>query len=80
MLAQVLHVVYPFTVLLFNDYNQDILIYFITKFVYNAYLYVALARLSVVYQCVLRSGSVFAACVADVIAPQNRATGSPSGR
>ncbi|KDO19025.1 hypothetical protein SPRG_14862 [Saprolegnia parasitica CBS 223.65] len=58
VLAQVLHVVYPFTVLLFNDYNQDILIYFITKFVYNAYL----------------SGSVFAACVADVIAPQNRAT------
>ncbi|OQR98350.1 Major Facilitator Superfamily (MFS) [Achlya hypogyna] len=60
VLAQVLHVVYPFTVLLFNDYNQDISIYFVTKFIYNAYL----------------SGSVFAACVADVIPPHDRATGT----
>ncbi|OQR88643.1 Major Facilitator Superfamily (MFS), partial [Thraustotheca clavata] len=58
VLAQLLHVVYPFTVLMFNNYDQDIRIYFVVKFVYNAYL----------------SGSLLAACVADVIAPINRAT------
>ncbi|ETV81997.1 hypothetical protein H257_05526 [Aphanomyces astaci] len=56
--AQVLHVVYPFTIMLFCIYNHDIHIYFIVKFVYNSFL----------------TGSVVAASVADTISPHNRTT------
>ncbi|RHZ22791.1 hypothetical protein DYB37_007660 [Aphanomyces astaci] len=57
---QVLHVVYPFTIMLFCIYNHDIHIYFIVKFVYNSFL----------------TGSVVAASVADTISPHNRTTGT----
>ncbi|KAF0756371.1 hypothetical protein AaE_004654, partial [Aphanomyces astaci] len=56
--AQVLHVVYPFTIMLFCIYNHDIHIYFIVKFVYNSFL----------------TGSVVAASVADTVSPHNRTT------
>ncbi|KAF0720384.1 Aste57867_360 [Aphanomyces stellatus] len=58
VLAQVLHVVYPFTIMLFSIYHHDIRVYFIVKFVYNSFL----------------TGSVCAASVADSVAPENRAT------
>ncbi|ETV96171.1 hypothetical protein H310_10371 [Aphanomyces invadans] len=56
--AQVLHVVYPFTIMLFTVFNHNILVYFIVKFVYNSFL----------------TGSVVAASVADTISPENRTT------
>ncbi|KAF0743501.1 hypothetical protein Ae201684_001795 [Aphanomyces euteiches] len=56
--AQVLHVIYPFTIMLFSIYHHDIRVYFIVKFVYNSFL----------------TGSVVAASIADVTAPENRTT------